>query len=124
MAPGAKDDKAIGKAERMAEMKAAVAEREVIRRGRSIRSKTSDQLRDAKEKFRPVDFWREYITKCSECGLVEKHKSGFLFTCMNPEGVMLTFCNVNCCTKWEETGDNTNSRREAIKAQKAKKNGL
>lgn len=70
---------------------------------------------------RATNFWREYKTQCSNCGKLDKHKRGFLYTAMAPSGEMKTFCDVDCCTEWEQKGDNTNSRREAIKKQKAKK---
>ena len=44
-----------------------------------------------------------------------------MFCGMTPEGEMKTFCNVDCCNAWEAVGDNTNARRAAIKAQKARK---
>jgi len=66
-------------------------------------------------------FWREYTTQCANCAQLEKRKRGFLFTGMTPSGEMKTFCNADCCNEWEQKDDNTNSRREAIKAQRAKK---
>jgi hypothetical protein len=66
-------------------------------------------------------FWRGYKTSCSMCGKEREHGRGYLFCGMTPEGEMKTFCNVNCCDAWELIGDNTNARRAAIKAQKAKK---
>ena len=71
--------------------------------------------------LRQDNFWREYTTQCSNCARLEKRKSGFIFTGMTPRGEMKTFCNVDCCNEWEKKDDNTNSRREAIKAQKAQK---
>jgi hypothetical protein len=69
---------------------------------------------------RVTNFWREYNTQCANCAKLGKHTSGFLFTGMTPDGDFKTFCNVDCCAAWEKNGDNTNSRREAIKAQRAK----
>jgi hypothetical protein len=66
-------------------------------------------------------FWREYPTQCAMCGKKRTHKRGYLFTGMTPEGEMKIFCNVNCCDQWEMLGDNTNARRAAIRAQKARK---
>ncbi len=66
-------------------------------------------------------FWREYPTECAMCGKKRKHKRGYIFTGMTPEGEMKIFCNVVCCDQWELVGDNTNARRAAIKAQKARK---
>lgn len=74
----------------------------------------------SKEK-KATDFWREYSTQCANCSKLSKHKKGYLFTGMTPSGEMKTFCGVDCCDEWEKTGDNTNSRREAILAQKAKR---
>jgi len=70
---------------------------------------------------RPLNFWREYSTQCANCAKLDKHKSGFILTGMTPSGEMKTFCNADCCNEWEQKDDNTNSRREAIKAQRAKK---
>ncbi len=66
-------------------------------------------------------FWREYPTRCAMCGKKRRHGRGYVFCGMTPEGQMKTFCNVNCCDQWELVGDNTNARRAAIKAQKARK---
>lgn len=66
-------------------------------------------------------FWREYLTQCAMCGKKRTHKRGYIFTGMTPEGEMKIFCNVDCCDAWELVGDNTNARRAAIKAQKARK---
>ena len=66
-------------------------------------------------------FWRSYHTECVMCGKKREHGRGYLFCAMSPEGEMKTFCNVNCCDAWELIGDNTNARRAAIKAQRARK---
>lgn len=69
----------------------------------------------------PTNFWREYSTLCANCDKLSKHKRGYLFTGMTPSGEMKTFCGIDCCEEWEQKDDNTNSRREAIKEQKARK---
>lgn len=66
-------------------------------------------------------FWREFKTKCANCGLERNRGRGWMFVGMTPEGEMNIFCNVDCCDMWEKAGDNTNARRAAIKAQKAKR---
>lgn len=66
-------------------------------------------------------FWRYYESTCAMCGETKERGRGYLFCGMTPEGEMKTFCNVNCCDAWELIGDNTNARRAAIRAQKAKK---
>ena len=66
-------------------------------------------------------YWRSYHTECAMCGKKRNHGRGYLFCGMTPEGDMKTFCNVNCCDAWELVGDNTNARRAAIKAQKARR---
>jgi hypothetical protein len=66
-------------------------------------------------------YWRNYKTKCATCGKDREHGRGWMFCGMTPEGEMKTFCNVDCCDAWELVGDNTNARRAAIKAQKARK---
>lgn len=66
-------------------------------------------------------YWRNFKTQCATCGKSREHGRGWMFCGMTPEGEMKTFCNVDCCNAWEAVGDNTNARRAAIKAQKARK---
>lgn len=66
-------------------------------------------------------YWKEFPTECAECGQHRKRGRGWMFVGMTPEGEMKIFCNVDCCDLWEKSGDNTNARRAAIKAQKARK---
>ena len=66
-------------------------------------------------------FWKEFPTECRNCGQKRARGRGWMFVGMTPEGEMHIFCNVDCCDEWELVGDNTNARRAAIMAQKARR---
>jgi hypothetical protein len=144
MAPGAKADlmakvAAISKRVRIntpnyhatdSEKDKAIARAEELDKLEMERRKNEPELAfDADGKVKEPDvpdgsaafFWRDYKMSCAMCGKEQSKGRGYLFCGMTPEGEMKTFCNVNCCDAWELIGDNTNARRAAIKAQKARR---
>jgi hypothetical protein len=95
--------------------------RKMVKRMESVKKAAKFELGGEEAETRDAVYWRDFETTCTMCGNKRTHSRGYIFTGMAPEGEMKTFCNIACCEAWEQEGDNTNSRKAAILAQRARK---